>query len=103
MKWRIQFLILVTVMSGLVLGGIHLAEEGIQRVDGMRSSSEAFHIARAESGKLEMTVLGRHYQLQDQGIITVPERKNWMSITGNTLGGWITTTVKGMIIWVEGR
>lgn len=72
MKWRFQFILLVLIMACMIMGGIHLAERGIQRVDGIQDGpAESFHVARLENGKLEMTVLGKEYFIKDETVLPV--------------------------------
>ncbi|WP_167577566.1 DUF3679 domain-containing protein [Ammoniphilus sp. YIM 78166] len=110
MKWRIQFIVLVMFMSCLVIGGIHLAEKGIHRVEGLdHEPKQSFDITRAEHGKLEMTVLGRQYSLEQD---IIPERsspppserpsENWASKIGNEVGTWMTLASQKLMGWLLG-
>jgi hypothetical protein len=66
MKWRLQFIFLVMLMAFLILGGIHLAEEGTRQLDGFTDGpSQSFHITRANQGEIEMTVLGKQYSVKE--------------------------------------
>lgn len=107
MKWRIQFIFLVVSMFGLILGGIHLAEKGIQRVEGTQDGpAQSFHIARLENGRLDMTVLGRDYSLDKEAISPVIET---FSAAGDSsteqehpssfseMGNWIATSVQKLL------
>ncbi|MEW9667337.1 DUF3679 domain-containing protein [Ammoniphilus sp. 3BR4] len=115
MKWRIQFILLVMVMSCLVIGGIHLAEKGIQRVEGTEDGpAQSFHIARVDQGKMEMTVLGKQYSLSSQNTIleeSLPQSpvssgshdrsiENWASSMGNHVGRWMTSATQELMDWV---
>jgi hypothetical protein len=65
-KWRLQFIFLVMLMAFLILGGIHLAEQGTQRLDGFTDGpSQSFHITRENQGEIEMTVLGKQYSVKE--------------------------------------
>lgn len=118
MKWRIQFILLVMVMSCLVIGGIHLAEKGIQRVEGTEDGPvQSFNIARVDQGKMEMTVLGRQYSItnqqdlpheemtQDSSVSSPPSQQhmeNWASTIGNRVGRWMTTSTQKLMNWLLG-
>jgi hypothetical protein len=118
MKWRIQFILLVTLMSCFVIGGIHLAEKGTQRVDGAWGSSQSFNINRADSGSLEMTVLGKSYSIEDEGIVPftgqapvesgnvaqdTKQEHNLFSAAGNTFGGWLSGVAKKVVTRFQER
>lgn len=104
MKWRIQFFLLVAVMGAFVLGGIHLAERGIKRVDGFTNGPvQSFQIARQENGRLEMTVFGRQfsfYQNPEAFTADTPSgtphngRMDWPGIIERYVDSWVTAISK---------
>lgn len=119
MKWRIQFILLVMVMTCFVIGGIHLAEKGIQRVEGTEDGpTQSFHIARVDQGTMEMTVLGKQYSLssqvsmleeslpKDPSPVSTIEKEtpivNWTSSIGNHVGRWMTSATQKLMDWVMG-
>lgn len=112
MKWRFQFIFLVVAMFGLIFGGIHLAEKGIQRVEGTQDGpAQSFHIARLENGKLDMTVLGRDYTLDKEALRPVIETFSPSGVssadqaplsesTGDELKSWMSSYVQRVLAWL---
>jgi hypothetical protein len=114
LKWRLQFIMLVMLLPGVMIGGIYLAEKGTQRVDGIRDGpAQSFSIVRMEDGMLEMTVLGRQYFVHDGRQVQPPSSKsldakqedensaahskNWFSEVGNFIGNQIRSFTRGLL------
>ena len=112
MKWRLQFISLALTMGLLMITGIHLAEKGIQRVEGISDGpAQSFQVTQREDGKMEMTVLGREYSLQDTNVLPIfqsesstrdptedeyKSRHSW----GNQIGHWMTSISQKALNWV---
>jgi len=95
------------------MGGIHLAERGIQRIDGIQNGPvQSFQITRMDNGSMEMTVLGREYFIRDMPNLPVlqsspnppppdqdmdRERKAW----GNQIGYWLTSYTQKLTSWLS--
>lgn len=111
MKWRLQFILLVLFTGCIIMGGIHLAERGIQSIDGIQNGpAQSFQITRLDNGKMEMTVLGRDYSIQEMPSLPVMqsspntpppangkerERTAW----GNQIGQWLTSYTQKLTSW----
>lgn len=112
MKWRIQFIFLVVTMFGLIMGGIHLAEKGIQRVEGTQDGpTQSFHITRLENGILDMTVLGKDYSLKNEAITPVFQTLPAAGVSGANqeqpsgsagywIGNWIASYSQKLLSWL---
>ena len=112
MKWRLLFILLVLTAGCMIIGGIHLAEKGIQRIDGIQDGpAQSFQIIRLENGVMEMTVLGREYSLKETPVLPmmkavprsplpvqdiIEERNAW----GNQIGQWLTSFSQKMTSWL---
>lgn len=111
MKWRLQFISLVIFAGCMIMGGIHLAEKGVQRIDGIHNGpAQSFQITVLDNGKMEMTVFGREYSmLEEQGLSdmqsipasALPEKEQDQERTvwGNQIGHWLTSTTQKLTNW----
>jgi hypothetical protein len=112
MKWRLQFFLLLIIMSALTVGGIHLAEKGTRKIDGhVDGPVQSFSIVRAEQGELEVLVFGRQYSLattehRNEIVGTQAETGkgppvNWVSKIGNEVGERITAFIQEALGWIQ--
>lgn len=109
--WRIQFVALLFAMSVFVGAGVYFVEKGIQRIDGVADGpAQSFQVTQRADGKMDMTVLGREYVIENDAILPMiesipfrdidfdarPERFSW----GNEIGRRVTDLSQKALDWM---
>ncbi|RKD23982.1 hypothetical protein BEP19_06065 [Ammoniphilus oxalaticus] len=111
MKWRLQFMTLVALTGLLMITGIHLAEQGIRHVEGVADGpSQSFQLAQRGDGKMEMTVLGRDYVIEEETILPLFQTYSATSGAGkeqpvrqprgDQIGQWLTSISQKALEWM---
>ncbi|GAB7386591.1 hypothetical protein BSNK01_04260 [Bacillaceae bacterium] len=117
MKLFIQFFVLVVFLFFGVLLGIHTAEKGIYRISGTPDKpAQSFHITKIDDGKVEISVLGNRYKVENVDEITeevqkkkealekqINEKHSRISQLGNWLGDWFRKLTRKGIDWLAAQ